>query len=237
MATPKTIKTDIDNFANNEKQSKRILKLKKQVSFYEKLFSGLNAVVFVLDLTNEKFLWISDYHKKLLGNTINLKKHCSKDMLALLHPDDRDLLVEMKDFFANKKRGLFTSIYRINKPDGESTWVYTTAKAFKFNKDNNTFDVIGVTVDFSLKITYTKHIKNVFKEKLHESNIDLINVVSRREREIIQYFANGYKTKEIAKKLDISFHTVNNHRKNVLRKLNLRNLASLVNFAVENGLD
>ncbi|MFW5759195.1 MAG: response regulator transcription factor, partial [Bacteroidota bacterium] len=48
---------------------------------------------------------------------------------------------------------------------------------------------------------------------------------------------NGYKTREIADELGLSFHTVNNHRKNILRKLGFKNLAALVNFAVENGLD
>jgi DNA-binding NarL/FixJ family response regulator len=74
------------------------------------------------------------------------------------------------------------------------------------------------------------------RQKNQELNKELLEKISKREREILQYFANGYKTKEIAEKFKLSFHTVNNHRKNILRKLQIKNLATLVNFAVENGL-
>jgi DNA-binding NarL/FixJ family response regulator len=57
-----------------------------------------------------------------------------------------------------------------------------------------------------------------------------------REREILQLVAESYSTKEIATKLNISVKTVDNHRTNLMRKLNLHDVASLTRYALEIGL-
>jgi len=57
-----------------------------------------------------------------------------------------------------------------------------------------------------------------------------------REREILQLVAESYSTKEIAAKLSISVKTVDNHRTNLMRKLDLHDVASLTRYALEIGL-
>jgi len=57
-----------------------------------------------------------------------------------------------------------------------------------------------------------------------------------REREILQLVAESHSTKEIALKLSISGKTVDNHRTNLMKKLNLHNVASLTRYALEIGL-
>jgi DNA-binding NarL/FixJ family response regulator len=60
--------------------------------------------------------------------------------------------------------------------------------------------------------------------------------VTEREREILQLVAEGNSTKEIASKLGISAKTVDNHRTNLMRKLNIHDVASLTRHALELGL-
>jgi DNA-binding NarL/FixJ family response regulator len=57
-----------------------------------------------------------------------------------------------------------------------------------------------------------------------------INSLSVREMQIIECLKKGSSSKEIAAELNISVKTVEVHRYNVLRKLNLKNTAALVNF-------
>lgn len=57
-----------------------------------------------------------------------------------------------------------------------------------------------------------------------------------REREILQLIAESNSTKDIAGKLGISTKTVDNHRTNLMRKLNLHDVASLTRHAVDIGL-
>jgi len=60
--------------------------------------------------------------------------------------------------------------------------------------------------------------------------------LTRREKEILALIVQEFTTQEIAEKLFISLNTVETHRKNLLQKLNVRNTAGLVRFAVENKL-
>jgi DNA-binding NarL/FixJ family response regulator len=60
--------------------------------------------------------------------------------------------------------------------------------------------------------------------------------LTEREREILKLVAEGYSTKAIGGKLGISSKTVDNHRTNLMRKLNIHDVASLTRYAFERGL-
>jgi DNA-binding NarL/FixJ family response regulator len=60
--------------------------------------------------------------------------------------------------------------------------------------------------------------------------------VTNREVDIIQGIAEGLPNKLIAVKLNLSTHTVNTHRKNIMAKLGVKNTAGIVMFAVKNKL-
>ncbi len=60
--------------------------------------------------------------------------------------------------------------------------------------------------------------------------------VTEREIEIIKYIAEGLSNKQIADKLNLSTHTVNTHRKNIMNKLDVNNTAGIVMYAVKNQL-
>ncbi|MEO0776852.1 MAG: response regulator transcription factor [Bacteroidota bacterium] len=61
-------------------------------------------------------------------------------------------------------------------------------------------------------------------------------VLSEREKEIIRLVAQEYTSREIAEQLYLSYHTVERHRKNILAKLGVKNVAGLVRYALKNGL-
>jgi DNA-binding NarL/FixJ family response regulator len=65
---------------------------------------------------------------------------------------------------------------------------------------------------------------------------ELDNRVTSREREIIQLIAEGNRGNEIASSLGISVKTVEAHRSNVMRKLEMHNISQLVRYAVRNQI-
>jgi two-component system response regulator NreC len=65
---------------------------------------------------------------------------------------------------------------------------------------------------------------------------DSYELLTPRERELLQLLAEGKTTKEIASALNLSPHTVETHRANVLRKLNLNSLPELILYAVRKGV-
>jgi len=60
--------------------------------------------------------------------------------------------------------------------------------------------------------------------------------LSKREKEVVQLIATGYKNKEVAGKLGVAVKTVETHRANVMNKLALRNVAQLICYAIQKGM-
>lgn len=60
--------------------------------------------------------------------------------------------------------------------------------------------------------------------------------ISSREIEVLQLIAEGLKTQEIADHLHVSIHTINSHRKNMLKKLGLKSPIELIVYALEHDL-
>ncbi len=71
---------------------------------------------------------------------------------------------------------------------------------------------------------YRKHVTNP------------IDLLSTREREVLQLIAESKTNKEIATALNLSVYTVEAHRGRIMEKLNLHSIGELVRFAVRNGL-
>jgi DNA-binding NarL/FixJ family response regulator len=63
-----------------------------------------------------------------------------------------------------------------------------------------------------------------------------IDLLSSREREVLQLIAEGRTTKEIAASLNLSVYTVDGHRTRIMEKLGLHSVGELVRFAVRSGI-
>ena len=65
---------------------------------------------------------------------------------------------------------------------------------------------------------------------------ETVDPLTLREREILQLVAEGQSSKEIGEKLHLSVKTVETHRSRLMEKLNIHNVASLVRYAIRQGL-
>ena len=72
--------------------------------------------------------------------------------------------------------------------------------------------------------------------QLNKETPDCIPLLTKREKQILQLIAEGFTNMQIAEKLFISIDTVDTHRKNLHHKLNVKNTATLIRFAVEHHL-
>lgn len=75
---------------------------------------------------------------------------------------------------------------------------------------------------------------NIPQQQIKKS--PLVDLLTAREKEIIKYLSQGLTNTQIGKKLFISPRTVDTHRTNIMKKLDLHNVASLVRFAFQNQL-
>ncbi|MCL6506975.1 MAG: response regulator transcription factor [Bryobacteraceae bacterium] len=76
------------------------------------------------------------------------------------------------------------------------------------------------------------HLLSEYRKQVREP----IDLLSAREREVLQMIAEGKTNKEIAAALNLSVYTVDGHRSRIMDKLNLHSTGELVRFAMRNGL-
>jgi len=81
-----------------------------------------------------------------------------------------------------------------------------------------------------------KLITNGSLNSIHGKKSKSMSILTPRETEILQLIAEGYLTKNIAKKLKISIKTVDNHRAQLKKKLDIHNIAQLTKFAIAQNL-
>jgi len=112
---------------------------------------------------------------------------------------------------------------------GAHGFVEKTAGLFEFKKGLETVANGGTYFGPAVAAL----LRNVVANPAASSTADFL---TDREREILQLVAESHSTKEIAAKLGISVKTVDNHRTNLMRKLNLHDVASLTRHALEVGL-
>lgn len=91
-----------------------------------------------------------------------------------------------------------------------------------------------------LKATINLAILNFKKQSLetpeNEENSSKLQLLTTREKEVLVTLSSGKITKEIAEELNISTYTVEQHKKNIRKKLNLTTLGELINFTMSTQL-
>ena len=76
----------------------------------------------------------------------------------------------------------------------------------------------------------------IMQKKKGEQQETATNSLTKRETEIVRLICKEYSSAEIAETLFISTRTVETHRKNILNKINVKNIVGLIKFAFQNQL-
>jgi DNA-binding NarL/FixJ family response regulator len=109
-------------------------------------------------------------------------------------------------------------------------------------KDSLKADLIGAVKSVSQGYSYfSPKIRSLlqedyFRQMADQQKTDSYELLTAREREILQLAAEGRSNKEIAQLLNLSFHTVETHRGHILQKLNLHTVPELILYAVRKGI-
>ncbi len=75
-----------------------------------------------------------------------------------------------------------------------------------------------------------------YSRKSGKGTLDLLETLTRREREVLRLVADGLTSAEIGERLRIGVRTVESHRASLMHKLNLKNQAEVIRYALSRGL-
>lgn len=79
-------------------------------------------------------------------------------------------------------------------------------------------------------------INGYLEGRLQTGHCVAADTLTHREREVLKLIAEGYRSRQISEMLFISSKTIEKHRENIMRKLDLHNTAALTAYAIEHGL-
>jgi DNA-binding CsgD family transcriptional regulator len=115
----------------------------------------------------------------------------------------------------------------------EFSWYFTTSRLITSPTDPAFSNLVNIAVPVNMLSMTGHRISNMIENDDYiRKNFYRFNMLSTREKEIIRLIVEGRSSYEIAQMLFRSIHTINTHRKNIIHKLEVNSLASLIKFAV-----
>lgn len=233
----------------------KILSLNQQ---FNNFFYHSIPAIYLLDYTTGKYLIMSNSSRMLLGFEPNvfmengieftidsyhkddLRLYNNKmfpdrlDILKSIPPDEQQNYFFSYSFRMKNSKGAYTNLLQRNcfvKSDSNGKPLLSLGMVINvehFKKENPVVQLVEKInpEDNSSEPVY----KKVYYLKEEEQ------LLSKREKEILLWMAEGLTSAEIADKLFISEHTVINHRKNMLLKYGVNNVAALIAFVLRNNI-
>jgi len=229
-------------FLNIDRTDPFIIELEKKLA-YSKQF------VYVADIMQLKFLFVSNNIKNVLG--VNPDEFDPSTFLNRVHPKDRDryslaranLIKKGQDLFA-KQSGIAVFSSHVSQLNKDGNYANMMFQSYSFYNDllyKTVYALIVVTDLSDFKIS--KHGYHFYQgEDLtyfrypDDKLLQVGHVFSEREFEILKLIASGFESHQIADKLFLSEHTVNTHRRNLLKKTNKASTHELVIELMQNGV-
>ena len=193
------------------------------------------SCTFVVDVYKSKYVYASSNFADLLGydsNKIATLERQGNYLESRFHPDDFDQLVDLQI-----KLGQF--IYSL--PVEQYVRVTNRLQVLEQGLSGKAWLILG---NMSISPDQ-KNSEQVDCTVLNLRNGELFSPallssptihLTKRETEIFHLIQKGLLSKEIANKLQISIHTVNIHRQNLLHKLEVQNSIEAINKGIELGL-
>jgi DNA-binding CsgD family transcriptional regulator len=215
----------------------------------EEMMKNNNQFLSVFDMLRMKTEFVSQGCIQMLG--INPEDLTSYHFKEATHPDDlkrHELgLVKMfkiahELFVAKKGEMLISTNFRIRNSAGNYSNQLIQCYFFYSTVPDNTVYLININTDIDwckkIKKGYHFYVGNDLSYFRYPDEELLMtgNVFTNREFEIIRMIKEGLESEQIAKKLFLSKHTVNKHRKNILDKTGKAHISELIYDLQERGL-
>ncbi len=207
---------------------------------------------YIFDVMNGRFKYISPQMKEVLG--YSPEEMTLEYFFSRIHPEDQPVLLnyekEIVHFFqklpADKiTKYKFSYDYRIQNSENNYVRLLQQVITIQFDNPKKVLLTLGVHTDIShIKKDNTTSLSFIGLEgEPSYIDVDITEVykaqkslLTQREKEVVYLLINGDQTATIAQKLFISTHTVNSHRKNILRKTDSKSTTELATKVIKEGL-
>lgn len=216
------------------------LVIENEAEFYKKILNTVGASIQVMRVDEDgKTLpvWTNEQYTKVIGYDLKSRQELGFDYgkNGLYHPDDIEMVHEaVHNVFTNRIDPEKIMMFRAKTPKGEWKWSLAALQNIVIGNEKL---VVSFMVDITHKLQeYSVLVDRYAKEVSQLKNQLILNSLTKIEKEIIKELATGKTTREIADQRSRSYDTINNHKRNIYKKLYINKLNDLVSFANKVGL-
>lgn len=169
-----------------------------------------------------------------------------EEIFACVHPDDRAMrdLQELSFFnmmstpnnIAEGFPWCMETVMRMKMPDGKYRNVSHRIQYFASDGKRGISYALCVYNFTTKKISFARMVNKMTGEERKLEISSFRGLLTEREKDVLLLIRQGFASKEIADRMDISKHTVDRHRQNVIEKLQVHNTTQACHKAKELGL-
>ena len=217
-------------FALDKKQRKGIISITDVGDFF--------PVGVLINGRNGENLYMNTISEQILGYSAEETRELGKDYAKAIQYDEKDareILNEIDDFFHCQDDSAILSQFQRLRPKHKKgyEWMYIASKLICEKPDQPASKRLLIAAPVSHMAKMNSKITRVLEENLYmKKNFKRFAALTKREKEVLSLVAVGKESKEIGEMLFISRYTVEQHRKNISKKLEHRNYAELIQFAM-----
>lgn len=177
------------------------------------------------------------------------------DWQNILHQDDRKYVQERLQQHLDGNLATYEAEYRQRHLRGHWVWVQDRGRVVVRYPDGRPRRMAGTYLDITSRkqlegetTHLLRQIEDLMRNALHPTQVadapmtevsstdSRLESLTRRQKEILCLVASGMTSAEIAVKLNIATDTVETHRRDLMRKLDIRSVAGLTRLAIQAGL-
>lgn len=248
----------VNKFSSKEELSRRDRDtLLSNPAFYEFLKNS-PGVVAITDFQTKEYVFLSENFEEITGHKrAEFYESGFVKTISIFPPAHADIIIHkifptMFDFFQKSADAGIIEDVRVSystrfiRVDGTEGWCLHQMKVLHTDEDNKIlfglkmmFDITDIKKDETINLILAKRdAKGIFRNTNVLSflcNNDPFDL-SAREKEVLTMISQGMNSQEISSALFISKHTVYNHRKNMLKKMDVKTTGELLKKAMANGV-
>ncbi len=220
------------------------------------LFSAGSFYYYIMNFETLQMEHVDDRIQSVLG--FKPKDWSLDKVFELVHPEDLKQMHRKEamavDFILNRiptediLKYKVVYVLRLRHADGNYKTILQQSKALTLSEDGKVQQVLGIHTDVTYlnmkvdhKISFIGDGRPSFyslstDDKFVPEELDYHTLFTPREKEILANIAKGKTFGEIAQFLNISPHTINTHKKNILKKTNCHNTTELIAQCVREGV-
>ncbi len=258
MAKYKSIIFDYDRFLTEKQENiplKEVEQYINQYPFFRAISDLLPSAMYIVDYRTNEYLYVAESCKKVLGfDKQDFYEQGRRLSISRIHPEDLKIYSsEIFKEFINKSNSIskedlpfcrFSLSLRYQRKDGVCIKTLQQFVVLESTKEGFPVITMGIMSDITAFVNSDNVVFSILKCKegetstlfTSENKMRTIDTISMREQEVLVGIMNGMTSKALSEKLFLSLHTVNAHRRNLLKKTNSKNTIELIEFAIKHGI-